>query len=178
MDSFAHLLDGTVHSLQPILILLILGSWALAMVGQISAHRSRKPGSPRPISGKFILGMAVFASIIGGEFAIGVFLKSAALKEVNPKLGAQVGAITVNEKPFDRPDDLLTALRSMRDAPAHHSHPTIEYRVLLITSLGPLELRLCRDSDNPNEYWVFYSGFQSTRRNEIGRVFTGVLDGT
>lgn len=96
MHHFAHLADRAVYSLQPIFILIALGGWAIAMVGQITAYRSRKPGSQRPISGKFIAGMLVFAGVIGGEFAIAGLLKSAALDEVSPKLTANIEALTIN----------------------------------------------------------------------------------
>jgi hypothetical protein len=177
MPHFAHVVDRAVDSFQPIFILIALGGWATAIVGQISAYRSRKPGSPRPISGKFIAGMLVFAGVIGGEFAIGGFLKSAALDEVKPKLTANIDAVTINGARFDETNELLAALRSMQDTMGHHSHPTRGYRLFLTTSRGPLELQLCRDSQDPHEYWVFYSGFYSTKMNDIGHVFTNALDG-
>jgi hypothetical protein len=177
MHHFAHVVDGAVHSLQPIFILIAFGGWATAIVGQISAYRSRKPGSPRPISGKFIAGMLVFAGVIGGEFAIGGFLKSAALDEVKPKLTANIEAVTINGTRFDKTNELLEAVRSMHDTMGHHSHPTTGYRLFLATSQGPLRLQLCRDSQDPHEYWVFYSGFYSTTANDIGHVFTNALDG-
>jgi len=177
MHHFAHLVDRTVNSLQPIFILIALGGWAVALVGQISAYRSRKPGAPRPISGKFIVGMLVFAGVIGGEFAIGGFLKSAALDEVKPKLTANIEAVTINGTRFDKTSEFFAALRNMHSTMGHHSHPTTRYRLFLTTSQGPLELQLCRDSQDPHEYWVFYPGFDSTRKNDIGHVFTNALDG-
>lgn len=177
MHHFAHLVDRAVHWLQPIFILVAMGGWAIAIAGQISAYRSRKPGSPRPISGKFIVGMLVFAGIIGGEFAIAAFVKSAALDEVNPKLTDNIEALTINGTRLDKTDELLVDLRSMRGTVGHHSHPTIGYRLNLSSSRGPLELQLCRDSQDPHEYWVFYAGFYSTKMNDIGHVFTNALDG-
>jgi hypothetical protein len=29
----------------------------------------------------------------------------------------------------------------------------------------------------PNEYWVYYRGFEATEANDIGTVFTDALDG-
>jgi hypothetical protein len=177
MHHFAHLVDGAVHSLQPVFILIALGGWATAIVGQISSYRSRKSGSSRRISGKFVAGMLVFAGVIGGEFAIGGFLKSAALDEVKPKLTASIGAVTINGTRSDKTNELLVALGSMHDTLGHHSHPTTGYRLFLATSRGPLELQLCRDSQDPHEYWVFYPAFYSTSANDIGHVFTNALDG-
>jgi hypothetical protein len=177
MHSFIHMADKTVHSLQPVFILIALGGWALAMVGQISAYRSRKPGSPRPISRKFIVGVLVFAGTIGGEFAISAVLKSAALDEISPKLSADIEAVTVNGAPFDKTRDLIAALRDMHTTMGHHSHPVASYRLFLRTSRGPLVLQLCRDSEDLHEYWVFYPEFYSTKSNDVAHVFTAALDG-
>lgn len=75
------------------------------------------------------------------------------------------------------PTRLFVVLRDMHDTMGHHSHPTTRYRLFLTTSRGPLELQLCRDSQDPHEYWVFYPGFDSTKMNDIGHVFTNALDG-
>jgi hypothetical protein len=175
MHPFAHLVDRAVHLLQPLFILIALGGWLVAIIGQISAYRSRKPGSRRPISRKFLAGMLVFAGVIGGEFAIDAYLKSTALDEVKPKLTANIQAVSINGTPFDNYNGLLSDLRSMHDTMGHHSHPTTGYRLSLTTSQGPLELQMCRDSQDPHEYWVFDPGFYSTI--DIGRVFTNALDG-
>ena len=121
--------------------------------------------------------MLVFAGVIGGEFAIAGFLKSAVLDEVNPKLTANIETLTINDTRFERTSELLADLRNMHGTMGHHSRPTTGYRLSLATSRGPLELKLCRDSQNPREYWVFYAGFYSTRMNDIGHVFTNALDG-
>ena len=177
MHHFAHLIDSSTHTLQPILIFIAMAGWALGVVGQISALRSRVPGSPRPISGKFIAGMLIFAGVIGGEFAISGVIKSAALEEIGPKLFGNIESMSVDETQFDGSNMLLTDLRAMHDAPAHHSHPTRGFQVRLKTDRGPLILQLCRDSENSREYWVFYPEFYSTKSNEVGRVFTNALDG-
>jgi hypothetical protein len=173
MHSLAHLVDRTVSSLQPVLILVALGGWAIAFAGQIV---TRRPGSPRPVSAMFVAGGLIFAGIIGGEFLIGAYLKSVALNEIHPQLSADIGSLTVNGTQFGKADDLIAALRNIRDTTAHHSHPTTEYRVLLNTSQGALALHVCRDSQDPHEYWVFYPNFHSTASNAVGHIFTEALD--
>jgi hypothetical protein len=176
MHSFAHLVDRTVNSLQPVLILVALAGWAMAFVGQIVAQRSRKPDSPKTVSAMFVTGGLIFAGIIGGEFALGAYVKSAALNEIHPKLSADIRSLTVNGSQFAKADELIASLRNIRDTTAHHSHPTTEYRVFLNTSQGPLGLHVCRDSDDPHEYWVFYPNFHSTASNDVGHIFTEALD--
>jgi len=123
-----------------------------------------------------IAGCLVFAGIIGGEFALGAYVKSAALNEIHPRLFASIEAMTVNGTQVDKADDLIAALRNMHDTMAHHSHPTTGYRLSLKTSRGPLVLRVRRDSQEPHEYWVFYEDFYSTTSNDVGHIFTDALD--
>jgi hypothetical protein len=176
MQSFAHLVDTATYTLQPVLILIALSGWVIALVGQISATRSRKPWAARPISRMFVAGCIIFAGIIGSEFALAAYVKSAALNEIHPRLVADIELVTANDKQVDKPNNLIAALRSMHDTTAHHSHPIKGYRLFLKTSRGPLILQVCRDSDDPHEYWVFYPNFHSTTSNDVGHIFTDALD--
>ena len=106
--------------------------------------------------------------------AASVFLTSAALDEVRPRLNAAVTEIRVDGSPAPDPEQLLEALRQIRSHSYHHSHPTTAHRIELQTDEGPLELLLRRDSTVPNEYWVFYSGFE--KADDIGTVVTDLLD--
>jgi hypothetical protein len=177
MNHFAHSLDDTIQTLQPILIFIALLGWGIAFVGVVSARRSRSKGMPKAGRATFILGAAIFGSVISGEFAFAALMKHAAWEEIRPRLSSSIDRVTVNSARAADQNAIIVALKNIHDAAAHHSHPTTEYRVLLDTSQGPLYLRLCRDSDNPHEYWVFYPGFRSTDLSEIGRTFTDVLDG-
>ena len=97
MNSYAHFVDKTLHLL--FLIFVVLAGWLLAFVGQIQARRARKPGDPRPAPIKFLVGISIFGGILGGEFLVGAYLKSAALDEVKPKLNAEVEAMAVDGRP-------------------------------------------------------------------------------
>jgi hypothetical protein len=50
--------------------LIALGGWLVAIIGQISGYRSRKPGSQPPKSRKCIAGMFVLAGVICEEFQL------------------------------------------------------------------------------------------------------------
>jgi hypothetical protein len=131
----------------------------------------RKPRRPSPLFIWPCLGfLAIILSTVGGA----VFLSHAARDEVRTRLHAAVTELRINGAPAPDPERLLSALRQIQSHNYHHSHPTAAYRVQLQTSEGPFELLLRRDSAVPNEYWVFYPGFDTGR--DIGTVATDALD--
>jgi hypothetical protein len=72
---------------------------------------------------------------------------------------------------------IVAALKTVTDVGAHHSHPAELFRVEVMTDSGSLELILGRDSERPDEYWVFpldRKRFEDLG-NEIGRVTTATL---
>ena len=82
--------------------------------------------------------------------------------------------VYVNEQQVHDPEKLISALREIRPYEAHHSHPTKRINVLIRTDERDLRLELGRDSDNPEEYWVFSLGLVSD--TEIGRITTTAFD--
>jgi hypothetical protein len=170
--NFAHILDKTIYPLQPLIVLAAVIAWVFAAAGHMSARRNGRRTSPM-----FFAGILGFAAIIGAEFGVAAIVKQAALKEIRPKLFANVAGVEVNGTPAKNRAALVDAVRNMHDIMAHHSSPRIRFEVLLETANGPLALCLGRDSQDNHEYWVYYSGFHSTQSNEIGHVFTSALDG-
>jgi hypothetical protein len=73
-------------------------------------------------------------------------------------------------------DKLISALKEIAPYAAHHSHPTKRIRVEIRGDVRELTLELGRDSDRPQEYWVFYPQFGVTSSSEIGRITTAALD--
>jgi hypothetical protein len=177
MIAFAHMLDNIAHSLTPILVLLALCGWIYGVTARAWASRPLMSWEPRNRTARFFLGLLVFGGIIASFFVFGAIIKTAAREEMSPRLCSRIGSATVNGRPFEQVDELAAVLRGIHDSPAHHSHPAKSYEVRVNTDVGPLTLRLCRDADNPHEYWVFYPGFHSTSLNEVGRTFTDLLDG-
>jgi len=85
--------------------------------------------------------------------------------------------VYINQQPVDDSDRIISALKQIAPYWAHHSHPTKRIRVDIRSDTSDLTLELGRDSDNPQEYWVFYSESGVTSNNEIGRITTPVFDG-
>jgi hypothetical protein len=59
---------------------------------------------------------------------------------------------------------------------AHHSHPTKRISVEVCAKSPRLLLSLGRDSDDTQEYWVFWPKYCVTTYNEIGRIRTPLFD--
>ena len=174
MAGFAHLLNDMLHATAPYLIALAVILWAIAFgTAAVGVWRRGWWARPRP-SALFVWSGIGFLAIVLSLCAASVFLTRAALDEVRSRLSAAVTELQVDGKPAADPERLLSALRQIRPRNYHHSHPTSLYRIALQTTEGPLDLLLGRDSTVPDEYWVFYSGFDDP--NDIGTVITDALN--
>lgn len=174
MDSLAHLLDKTVYPLQPLIVLVALIVWVVAAVSMV--RNRMKPFPDKRPRGFAAAGM-VFVGVIGAEFTLVAFVKHEAFREIDPQLYGKIESVTVNGIQIGNSGPLVTALRNMQGTIGHHSHPTKRYRVLLTTARGSLALDMERDSEDPEEYWVFYPYFHITRLNPLGHAFTDALEG-
>ena len=84
--------------------------------------------------------------------------------------------VYVNQRPISDSATVISVLKAMSPAIPHHSHPTNRIQVDIQTDKVNLRLELRRDSDNPQEYWVFYPKYTVTSNNEIGRINTAAFD--
>ena len=139
--------------------------WGIALRGRLT----RKWGFGFGVAG--FVGLAVLAG--AGVTAI----TSAARQEIDPILAAELRSDSVNGKPFAQGAALVALLRDLRHPWAHHSHALAPLRARITTSAGAVELSIARDSGIGEEYWVFYPGFEATKSNAIGHIFTDLLDG-
>src|SRR3981189_2126743 len=177
MADFAHFLDRMLQDVEPYLITAGVILWIIAF-GTAAIATWRRPLGAQPQPSRIFFRAATgFLVIILSICAAGLFISHAALDEVRPRLNAPITDVLVDGMPVAAREPLLAALRRIESRRYHHSHPPGSYRVQLQTSEGPLELVLRRDSAVPNEYWVYYRGFEATEANDIGTVFTDALDG-
>jgi hypothetical protein len=84
--------------------------------------------------------------------------------------------VDVNHQRVRDSDIVISALKEITPYWAHHSHPTTRIRVDIRCDARGLTLELGRDSDNPQEYWVFYPEHGVTSDTEIGRITTAAFD--
>jgi hypothetical protein len=176
MGAFAHLLDRTIYPVQPLIIGIALFIWVLAFIIQIRSARASGVSGLRGMSPAFFICILLFLAIIAVEFAVGAIIKAAALNEIRPVLSGELESIAINGNPATRGSELFAALRAMRDTMGHHSHPIDSFDLSAKTSSGSVQLILRRDSGDFHEYWVFYPQFHATELNDVGHVFTDVLD--
>jgi hypothetical protein len=89
--------------------------------------------------------------------------------------------VRMNGKPVQNRDEILSALKTIRDLPAHHSSPTHTIDVQLSDPPRHLSLWVARDSSNPHEYWVFPPSpsrlaSKAALKKDIGHVITTAFD--
>ena len=97
-------------------------------------------------------------------------LLRARVREVLTTASSPVAVVAEGVQVRD-PAALLAALRDIKRPSPHHSSPSRCATVTLSSAPNTLRLRLCQDSQDPKEYWVFYTEFRFSAMNEIGRVF-------
>jgi hypothetical protein len=89
--------------------------------------------------------------------------------------------VSIDSKPVENRDEILSALKSFRTLMAHHSHPTHTIQVQVSDPPRHLSLEVGRDSEDPQEYWVFVpSPSKLARRGDlkkdIGHIKTSIFD--
>jgi hypothetical protein len=84
--------------------------------------------------------------------------------------------VSINDEVIRGTETVIDELRKLAPLAAHHSHATKRIRITIIDNNQGLVIDLGRDSERPQEYWVFYLGYMHTRVNEIGRITTGLFD--
>jgi len=70
---------------------------------------------------------------------------------------------------------VLAAVRSLESGLGHHSHPLDPIHIEIISSAGSVALEMGRDSERPDEYWVFMPRYWATKTLEIGRLTSTVF---
>jgi hypothetical protein len=106
------------------------------------------------------------------------FVTGYARGEVSTCLDALTKAeVTVNGQPARHPVRILGAIRSLHQVLGHHSSPTTAIDVTVRCHQGSVTLELGRDSQDPQEYWVYYPAHHNSAHNELGRIETSLFDG-
>ena len=88
-------------------------------------------------------------------------------------------AVNVNGKRVPDPSVLLGALRGLGHIPGHHSSPTAPIRVDLLVGVDTTPLVLARDSQRPDEFWVYRPGpnwHNDPLGQDAGRIRSVTLD--
>jgi len=133
-------------------------------------HRRRYPGRSFTLFLATIICMVfISAAMKEGSKAEILFY----LDHIDPK----TLSVQVNGGKATDPNAVIDVLRTMPDIPAHHTHAVGGFTIVIDDQIGGLTLRLGRDSDRPQEYWVFYPRYRYTTHNEVYRINTALFDG-
>ena len=81
---------------------------------------------------------------------------------------SHAATVVVNGQPLPDTSVTLGALRGIRHMPAHHSSPTSPIRLELRDGHTSTAVTIARDSDRPNEFWVYLPG-SNWHNNALGR---------
>lgn len=85
--------------------------------------------------------------------------------------------VTLDGKQCPNPAEALSALKTLRSVPQHHSYPTKRIRVEAFDRSRKVVVLIARDSRDPREYWVFSSNSLINRHIEVGRLMSSAFDG-
>jgi hypothetical protein len=124
--------------------------------------------------------IACFVISFVSIFVIGG-IKSSSLRNTVKAFLNDVSAevkVKVNREWFNNPKEIVEVLKKVQPLPAHHSHSTTPIHIEVINDTRSLSIELGRDSQRPQEYWVFYPAlFSFTTKIEIGGIVTDLFDG-
>jgi hypothetical protein len=84
--------------------------------------------------------------------------------------------LSVNGAVVQNSRDVLRALNDLHRELGHHSHFTKKIDVVICDQSDHIALILERDSERPEEDWVFLPKYWITLRTEIGRIKTSAFD--
>lgn len=171
------------HTIASVLDILVSGLWLWIVLNLIVfpvflvwSLFKRRPNSRILATALWLSGL--FATPILLIFLFSGLVSRQAKSEFDKFVGDhnQV-VIYIDGRPAAESMQALAALESMRQVEGHHSHPMNKILVELRSGSDKLLLVLGRDSDFPQEYWIFYPRYRSSNSNEIGRITTPAFDG-
>lgn len=106
-----------------------------------------------------------------GMFSLGDHLSTRLREEVKSFVDQDESTITIGGLHPTEAEPLLRAIDEVTTIPAHHSHPESCVDVLVNNGSDSLALALGQDSQDPEEFWVFFPKYFFTSENNIGTVF-------
>jgi len=84
--------------------------------------------------------------------------------------------VSMNGAAVQNRGEVLGSLRDLHWERGHHSYPTKRLSLVISSESGRAVFELARDSEYPQEYWVFLPEYWITSKTEIGRIKTHVFD--
>jgi len=149
-------------------------NWLVYVIRRARAEPSLRPEIRKPIRSILFFAIPVVVTLIVGETSkrIGQHQVMRTLESFRSNYQLRVNGNTVQN-----PEQTLATLKTLHWIFPHHSHPTRRIDVEVSDQSQHLLLWVCRDADDPREYWVFYPKYLVTAHNEVGRLVTPIFDG-
>ena len=169
LDAIAY----TAFGIAVIALPFFVYNWIAYVIRRARAEPHARPQIRKPIRSILFFAIPVIVGLVVGETSklIGHHQVLRALESFRDDY-----QLRVNGKPVQNPDKALAILKTLHWIFPHHSHPTRRIDVEVSDHSQDLLLWVCRDSDDPREYWVFYPKYLVTAHNEVGRIVTPPFD--
>jgi hypothetical protein len=100
------------------------------------------------------MGIALFA----GTFFFADIVSEYRARETLVHATAGSPRVLLNGIPVDDPSVLVSAVRELRHVWPHHSSPGEAIRLEFVTGRDTTSINLARDSQEPDEFWVYRAG--------------------
>jgi hypothetical protein len=134
------------------------------------------PKGQRPFPLTSTLFFVVPLLVAGLCYGVSTFVAGAQLAEFLASSSDKC-TVFVDGQTSPNPKEIVQVLKDMTDRPAHHSSPTRRLRVDISDPPRHIVLSLARDSDDPQEYWVFApSRSRLSFNKDIGHIKTALFD--
>ena len=144
-------------------------------VGQAVSSLTQSPGDRKPLL--LVVAALIMGVFVGTWFLAEDYSERRAQREL---LGAisHASIVVVNGQPIPESAVALAALRGIRHVPSHHSGPTSPIHIELRDGQRSTAVTIARDSDRPNEFWVYLPGpnwHNDALGRDAGRVVSEAL---
>jgi hypothetical protein len=172
MDNLAELQNIHEH-LNLWLIYSLLG-FLVGIVLVIYGMRKKKT-TPK------LIGIALFWNMIFSIFMISfsdnhfqIKAKKALLSLLSePHVSVKICNSPINIK---LQDIIISEVKLLKNIDRHHSYPNDTIPIKIVSKNGDIQVRIARDSDVDNEYWIFWDKYDKTKNNAIGFLRTNKFD--
>lgn len=78
----------------------------------------------------------------------------------------------------EKQSSIISELKLLRDIPRHHSQPLDTVPIKILKNDTDIRIRIQRDSDRENEYWIYWDKYKITKENAVGYIQTLKFDNT
>lgn len=168
-------MDIIIHSMLPIIVIVFL--FAI-----INAFRTGSKIRGKKINtSEFInISWPIICFILLGfiTFMFGDLMASSTRIMVRNFLNniSDDATVCINGQFVKQPFLIINKLKKVSPITAHHTHALERFHIEVKSKNKSIRFEVGRDSKRTNEYWVFYPKYRYTRKNEIGRIRTGLFD--